>query len=179
MSRESSYLDVKSPWNHAVFVELNDHLKLSTQYLYGSQLAIAAHITVNPSQPPLLGGKELAPVPMRLREPNPTTAENNNEVAIRKVLAADNFKIHSLDFNHNHVDVVVTNTKFRSIAQALGRLTSTLQRFASDNVTFAKYPLFRKICMQQLSIDLGKVTGCSLILRTHMIMTYNQTFRRG
>ena len=118
-------------------------------------LAIAAHITVNPSQPPLLGGKELALVPMRLREPNPTTAENNNEVAIRKVLVADNFKIHSLDFNHNHVDVVVTNTKFRSIAQALGRLTAPAFLLLTISLS-QKYPLFRKICMQRLSDRLGK-----------------------
>ena len=97
---------------------------------------------------------------MRLREPNPTTAENNNEVAIRKVLAADNFKIHSLDFNHNHVDVVVTNTKFRSIAQALGRLTSTLQRFTSDNITFAKISFISQdLYAASYQIDLGKVTG--------------------
>ena len=67
MSRESSYLDVKSPWNFRASYQVNDYVSLSTQYLHGSQVSISAQISVNPARPPLLGGKELAPVPMRLR----------------------------------------------------------------------------------------------------------------
>ena len=68
MSREDSYLDVNSPWNFGASYQLNDYFNLSAQYLHGSQASITAHVSVNPGQPPLLGGKELAPVPMRLRK---------------------------------------------------------------------------------------------------------------
>ena len=67
MSRKSSYLEVKSPWNFGASYQLNDYVNLSTQYLHGSQVSVTAHVSVNPERPPLLGGKELAPVPMRLR----------------------------------------------------------------------------------------------------------------
>ena len=69
MFRESSYLDIKSPWEFGLSYLLNDYLSLSTQYLYGKQivLKVTAHVSINPSRPPMLGGKRLAPVPMRLR----------------------------------------------------------------------------------------------------------------
>ena len=66
MTIENSYLKVKSPWNLGLSYQLNDYLNFSTQYLYGSQISITAQVDINPNRPPLLGGKELAPVPMRL-----------------------------------------------------------------------------------------------------------------
>ena len=67
MSQRESYLDVNSPWNFGASYQLNEYVNVSTQFLHGSQLSITAHISVNPGRPPLLGGKELAPVPMRAR----------------------------------------------------------------------------------------------------------------
>jgi len=62
---------------------------------------------------------------------------SNNEDVIEKVLKADNFEIHSLKFKNGQVSIVVTNTKFRSTAQAVGRVASTLQRFTSDDIEVA------------------------------------------
>ena len=61
MSRESSYLDVKSPWNFGASYQLNDYVNLSAQYLHGSQVSVTAHVNVNPGRPPLLGGKGTCP----------------------------------------------------------------------------------------------------------------------
>ena len=128
MSRESSYLEVKSPWNFGVSYQLNDFIDLSVQQLHGNQTSFTAHVAVNPGRPPLLGGKELAPVPMRLRGEGALKLKNSNESVIRKVLKADRFKVHYLEFDGDTVNIAVTNTKFRSIAQAVGRVASTLQR---------------------------------------------------
>ena len=68
MWKESNYLTVESPWNFGASYKVNDYFDLSTQYLHGNQLSVTAHINVNPDKPPLLGGKELAPVPMRLKK---------------------------------------------------------------------------------------------------------------
>ena len=67
MSSREFIFKVKSPWNFGASYQLNDYINLSAQYLHGSQLSVTAHVSVNPERPPLLGGKELAPVPMRLR----------------------------------------------------------------------------------------------------------------
>ena len=159
MSRESAYLDVKSHWNFGASYQLNNYVNLSAQYLHGGQMSVAAHVSVNPSRPPLLGGKELAPVPMRLRKESAYLLKQNNIEAIRNVLAADKFEIRELKFNNESVNIIVTNTKFRSTAQAVGRVASTLQRFTSDDVKVGNISfLSRNIIIGSYRIDLEKIT---------------------
>ncbi len=159
MSRESSYLNVESPWNWGIAYQLNDYLSLSAQYLHGTQASFTGHVTINPNRPPLLGGKELAPVPMRLRDDSAFIVEKSNEKIIRKVLAADRFEIHELNIYKENVIIVVTNTKFRSTSQAVGRVASTLQRFTSNTVNVAHIS-FRSGDLQTATyrINLDKIT---------------------
>ena len=159
MSRESSYLDVKSPWSFGASYKFNDYINLSTQYLHGSQLSVTANVSGNPGRPPLLGGKELAPVPMKLRKESATLAKQNNVDAIRKVLAADRFEIRELKLYDKSINIIVINKKFRSTAQAVGRVASTVQRFTSNDIKFAKISFMsRNIITGSYHIDLEKVT---------------------
>lgn len=159
MSLESSFLDVTSPWNFGVSYQFNDYLSFSTQYLYGNQFSLAAHLSINPGRPPMSGGKELAPVPMRLRGDNASPVRQSNEIVIRKVFTADRFDLHYLKFEEDTVTVVVTNNKFRSTAQAVGRVASTLQRFSSDKIKFAKISFYsRDLQVATYRVDLDKVT---------------------
>ena len=159
MSRENSYLNVESPWNWSVEYRLNDYLSLSAQYLHGTQASVTGHVTINPNRPPVLGGKELAPVPMRLRSGSSFVVNRSDEQIIRKVLRADLFEIHELNISKENVIVVVTNTKFRSTSQAVGRIASTLQRFTSNTVKVA-YISFRSGDLQTASyrVNLNKIT---------------------
>ena len=158
MSNESSYLDVKSPWNFGISYQLNNYVNLSAQYLHGNQVSVTAHVSVNPGRPPLLGGKELAPVPMRLRSEQALPVNASEEAIIRNVLAVDGFEIQNLNFNEDAVNIIVTNTKFRSTAQAVGRVASTLQRFTSNDVKIANISfLSRNIITGSYRVDLEKV----------------------
>ncbi len=160
MSRESSFLEVKSPWNFGTSYQLNDYINLSAQYLHGSQLSVTAHVSVNPSQPPLLGGKELAPVPMRLRGEDALPINISNEAIIRKVLKVDHFEVHYLKIENDTVSIGVTNAKFRSTAQALGRVASTLQRFTADDVEFADISFFSKnLTAATYRVELEEITS--------------------
>ena len=159
MWKESNYLSVESPWNFGASYKVNDYFDLSTQYLHGNQLSVTAHINVNPDKPPLLGGKELAPVPMRLRSNNTPLIIQSNEEIIRKVLKADRFELHYLKFELDTVNISITNTKFRSTAQAVGRLASTLQRFTSDEIKFAQISFYSNdLKTVTYRIDLEKVS---------------------
>ena len=159
MDRENSYINVKSPWNLGVSYQFNDYVSLSTQYLYGSQFSVTTNISLNPGRPPMLGGKELAPVPMRFRGENALPVNKNNKDLIEKVFAADRFEVHYLKFEQNTVNLVVTNTKFRSTAQAVGRITSTLQRFSSDEIKFANISFYsRDLQVATYRVDLEQVT---------------------
>ena len=160
MSRESLYLNVKSPWNFGASYQLNDYVNLSTQYLLGSQVSVTAHISVNPGRPPLIGGKELAPVPMRSRSVSALPVRVTDQGVIRKVLAVDGFEISDLDFNDDTVTILVKNTKFRSTAQAVGRIASTLQRFTADDVQFANISFYSKdLIAATYRVNLEKITS--------------------
>ena len=160
MSRESSYLDIKSPWNFGASYKFNDYVNLSAQYLHGSQVSIKAHMSINPERPPLLGGKELAPVPMRLRGKDALPINKSNEAIIRKVLKVDHFEIHYLKFKNDTVSIGVTNTKFRSTAQAVGRVASTLQRFTADDVEFAHISFhYKNLQTATFLVNLTKITS--------------------
>lgn len=159
MLNESSYMDIKSPWSFGASYKVNDYITLASQYLYESQISLTTHISVNPDRPPLPGGIELAPVPMRIRNHNWLDVDKNNEKVIRNVLAADQFKIHDLRIGDNHVWISVTNMKFRSNAQAVGRISSNLQRFTADTVKTARIS-FQQDGLQvgSYDVDLNKVT---------------------
>ncbi len=160
MSPEISYLDVESPWNFGASYQLNDYVNISAQYLHGSQVSVTAHVSANPSRPPLLGGKELAPVPMRLRGEGALPVRVSNEAIIRKVLKADRFEIDYLKFEADTVKIGVNNNKFRSTAQAVGRVASTLQRFTADDVQFANISFYSKdVLAATYRVDLENITS--------------------
>lgn len=159
MSRESSYSDIKSAWNYGIKYQINDYASIAGQYLNGSQFSLIANVQVNPNRPPLLGGKELAPVPMRKRKDHISYNTENNQKTIEKVLIADDFQLHHLAIQGNTIRLVVTNTKFRSTAQAIGRLASNLQRFTSDDIEFADISFEnRGLQVGRYQIDLRQVT---------------------
>lgn len=159
MFSERSYLKVKSPWNFGASYQLNDYVNLSAQYLHGSQVSVTAQISVNPGRPPLLGGKELAPVPMRLRSSEASPVYLNDINTIKKVLAIDNFEIITLKFETDTVYISIKNTKFRSYAQAVGRVASTLQRFTSDEIKIANISFYSQNLMTaNYRVDLEEVS---------------------
>ena len=159
MAREGLYMYIKSNWNFGVSYQVSDYLNLSAQYLHGSEFSLTGHVAVNPNRPPLLGGKELAPVPMRLRGQSTLDLEQNNIKVIRKVLAADRFNIRKLNITDDTVNIVVTNSKFRSTAQAVGRVSSTLQRFTKNEIKYAIISLYSDgLITASYHIDLKKIT---------------------
>ena len=58
-NRKSILLSLKNHWNIGISYQLNEYVNLATQFLHGDQLSFTATLAVNPSRPPLLGGKEL------------------------------------------------------------------------------------------------------------------------
>ena len=134
MKYESNYIDFKSSWNLGANYKYSDILTLSGQYLYGSEFALTANIFLNPNRPPNNAGLELAPVPMRHRNTKPSSYKISDQETIYKVLKVDGFKIKNYQQSENLVRIDVINTKFRSVAQAVGRIVSTLQRFTSDDI---------------------------------------------
>ena len=57
---------------------------------------------------------------------------------IKTVLKSEGFILKGIQITGETIRVDIENQEFRSVAQALGRITRTLQRFSSDNITKAK-----------------------------------------
>ena len=75
-------------------------------------------------------------------------------------MAVDGFEINNLNFNDDTVSIMVKNTKFRSTAQAVGRVASTLQRFTADDVQFANISFYSKdLIAATYRVDLEKITS--------------------
>ena len=96
---------------------------------------------------------------MRLRGETNLPFKKSNEEIIRRVLIADKFEIHYLKIDDVDVKAVITNTKFRSTAQAIGRVASTLQRFTSDNIKFAEISFVKQgLRTATYRVDLDGIT---------------------
>ena len=158
MERALTFYELNSPWNFGASYKLNDYINISGHYLNAGQASITANVTINPERPPLIGGKDLAPVPMRMRGGKDFPTKTTDEKTIRKVLAADKFDVFGLKFEDNLVSLTVANTKFRSTAQAIGRLASTLQRFTSNEIKYAEITFVSEgLKTASYNVDLDKI----------------------
>ena len=137
MIREASYYNARSPYNYSFTYRLSDTISLNANYLNGSTVGIGANIQFNPKRPPSGNGIDLAPVPMRQRAVDGGVRQETNISAIQSVLKADKFLVKGIELSNDQIRVEIENNKFRSTAQALGRLISSLQRFSGDDVKFA------------------------------------------
>lgn len=159
MLNEDSYLSIDSKLNYGVAYRANKYTVLKAHYLHGSQLSFTANVNLNPNRPPFAGGKELAPVPMRIRPSTNKIAYNTNLDVIQKILEIDGFNLHRVEVERDGIEINLTNTKFRSTAQAVGRIASTLQRFTDDKIKWAKISFHNNgIIASSYKIDLEQIT---------------------
>jgi len=137
MQREANYLKLKSPINFGISYDLNKYLTLNTQYLHGSTIAVGANIKFNPKQPPNGNVLDKAPLPLRKREVKKKLITKTDIQGIRDTLEADKFIIYNINHSSNHISIELENNKFRSTAEALGKVSRTLQRLSDDNINYA------------------------------------------
>ena len=160
MDREAPYLNIESRWSYELSYELNKFTKVNAQHLHGSTFSLTANIHFNPKRPPFDAGLELAPVPTRKRNQKSFIMKESDFEVIKKVLNVDNFEILNLDEDKDRIRIDIKNQKFRSYAQAVGRISSTLQRFSKDEVHYAEI-VFHSGGLQTASylVDLSKITS--------------------
>ena len=160
MRREARWLEDVNPWNVGASYRLNNTLSLAAQYLHGSTLSVTANFALNPKRPPHDAGRETAPVPVRARGGGAATVTQTDEATIRKVLAVEGFEIINFSDGGDYVRLDLKNTKYRSVAQALGRAAVTLQRFTSDATTRAVVVFHEKgLQAASYTVDLNRVTS--------------------
>jgi len=137
MEREKRYVDIKSPVNVGVSHNLNNLISLNAQYLHGSTIALGANLQLNPKRSVVRDNFHKAPLPLRNRDNINPLISKTDISAIKKLLEADEFLINELQLKPNHIKIEVENKKYRSTAQALGRISIILQRLTSDQTKYA------------------------------------------
>ena len=160
MRRESNYLEIKSPINFSLSYALSESFSLNTQYLHGSTIAVGANIKFNPKRPPNGNGRDKAPLPLRKKGTQKKSSVQTNITKIKKVLKDDEFIVHKIYYSSDTFILEVENTKYRSTAQALGRISKTLQSLSSDNIDFAIITLLsNEFPIATYRVNLLKLTG--------------------
>ncbi|MDB4829828.1 YjbH domain-containing protein [Paracoccaceae bacterium] len=135
-AREASYLNHKTPWNYGVSWEAGNGFFLQSSWLHGDTLALSTHVVMDPKDPPNGPGREPAPAPVRPRgiEGTKTWQNTTNQGLLEAVLKADGLVLKGFKLEADHARLQLVNTRYRSVAQALGRAARTASRFLDDSV---------------------------------------------
>ena len=158
MNVERRYLKFDSHWNFGIEYNINDFVSLSAQQLHGSTFSITAKVHANPKNPPFGPGLELAPVPMRNKTINYSQSTITDVQTLRRVLEYDKFDILKIEIDRNNIRIDLINRKFRSISQALGRVSSAVQRFSNKQIETAEVVFHNKdFQISSFEINLKKV----------------------
>lgn len=154
---DNGTLDNRSPINVGLNYTYRPGLDVQLAYLYGSELAAGATLTLNPRTRLAPGGRETAPTPVRVR-PNDLSAAaswGTDEQTLIQTLKDAGITLNGYDVTSDTVARVrYTNDTFRSEAQAMGRVARILSAELPAAVeTFVLEPQQRGIPLQATTIQ--------------------------
>lgn len=132
----------KTPVNLGLSYQWKPGVTLDAAYLYGTELAAGVTFNLNPRKRALISGVETAPVPVRLPGQDRAvlaswgvTDTSRLEDIVFAGLKSEGIRLNGLDVSGTTARVRYTNGKFRSEAQALGRVARILTQSMPDTVT--------------------------------------------
>ncbi|WP_373636803.1 YjbH domain-containing protein [Yoonia sp. BS5-3] len=151
----SPALEAESPYNLSVIYRPRPGVQLSLASLYGSEVALSGTFTLNANNRPSLSGFEKAPAPIKGRsaaERHETTWDRSTlpEAGLRNAMSAlldiEGLTLTGLDVTDTTARVRYTNGRFRSDAQAMGRVARMMTQVMPNSVeTFILEPEARGI----------------------------------
>ena len=154
---DNGTLDNRSPINVGLNYTYRPGLDLQLAYLYGSELAAGATLTLNPRVRLAPGGRETAPPPVRVRPADRAAAASwgTDENTLTQTLKEAGITLNGYDVTSDTVARVrYTNTTFRSEAQAMGRVARILSAQLPAAVeTFVLEPQQRGIPLSATTIQ--------------------------
>lgn len=132
-------LDTKTPVNVGLTYHYRPGVTADIAYLYGSEIAAGITFDLNPRTRALISGVETAPLPVRVRDTaaaaswSTQIAPNTTQV-LQAAMKADGLRLLGMDVNGAQARVRFTNSKYRSEAQALGRVARIMTQVMPDGV---------------------------------------------
>lgn len=145
----------KSPFNFGLEYQAYDTLRVGGYVMHGSQIGVAAHMYMNPTQRPTGGVTGPAPYaveprPARSTDPDAwdggwVTQDDVSQTLMNsanKWLERDNLRIEAMSVAATRVQVRIRNSNFDAESQAVGRVARVLSNVLPASVeTFEIVPL--------------------------------------
>lgn len=154
-------IDITSPLNFGVTYRPNPGVELNAGYLYGTSFSLGVTMLLNPEERPTLSGLESAPAPVKVRPQDAraaTTWDRANEPAVRaglaQLLAVEGITLDALEVSDRVARVRYRNDKYRSEAQAIGRVSRMMSQIMPPSVeTFVLEPMQRGIALSATTLQ--------------------------
>jgi opacity protein-like surface antigen len=127
--------EINSPLNFGLSWRPSPGIQLNAAYLYGTQLAFGATFTVNPNNPPFGNGLDPAPQPVAVRADALRAAQSWDRAALPEpalrdrlalALRTEGVELAGIELTDRAARIRYTNTRYRSEAQAFGRILRIL-----------------------------------------------------
>ncbi|MGX9853973.1 YjbH domain-containing protein [Limimaricola variabilis] len=132
---ELGLIERDSPLNFGAVYRPLPGVQLGASWLYGSEMALTGTFLIDPTERPYGPGLDPAPVPVRVRDADARAAQSWDRTAIpeatigaalQQALAAEGVELSSIQLSDRAVRLRYTNTRYRSEAQAMGRIARML-----------------------------------------------------
>ncbi|EYD74685.1 Putative outer membrane lipoprotein [Rubellimicrobium mesophilum DSM 19309] len=134
-ARDQPLFDYNSPLNFGVTWRPMPGVQLGLGYLYGSQLSFTGTVTVNPNEPIFWSGLDPAPQPVAVRADAVHAAQSWDRAALPEATVRDRLalalrtegvELNALELTDRTARLRYTNTRYRTEAQAMGRVARIL-----------------------------------------------------
>jgi len=158
-------IDSKTPFNVGLTYHYRPGITADVAYLYGSELAAGITFDLNPRDRAFVSGTETAPQPVRVRDSAAaaswsTVTTPAMTTALQSALKADGMRLLGLDVNGTSARVRYANNKYRSEAQALGRVARIMTQVMPDGVTqFTLEPVQSGIALSATTLQRSDLEG--------------------
>jgi hypothetical protein len=155
-------LDVATPYNFGVTYRPFDGVQVSLASLHGSEVSLSGTFVLNANNRPGMGGIESAPAPIKVRSANARAAqtwdrstlpEASLRAAMEALLEIEGLRLTGLEVTDTTARVRYVNTRYRSQAQALGRVARMMTQVMPGSIeTFILEPEQRGIPLSATTI---------------------------
>lgn len=154
-------IDHTSPLNFGVTYRPRPNMELNAGYIYGSDYYVGFTTLLNPENRPSYSGLDAAPAPLKVRPQDAraaTTWDRTNEPALRaalaQLLAVEGIMLDGLQVSDRQARVRYHNTRYRSEAQAIGRVSRMMSQVMPGSIEiFVLEPMQRGIPMSATTLQ--------------------------
>jgi hypothetical protein len=151
----------KSPFNFGLEYQATDGLRLGAYSMYGSEIGVVAHFTLNPKRFPGGGPAEGAPLPVRPRGAagwSSGTVTDSGSAAgasaeLAKLLREDGIRVEGFAADAGTAELRIRNTSVHAAPQAIGRAARAMTRVLPPSVeTFRIVPVVNGMALSAVTL---------------------------